>query len=156
MTNYNFTSTDELRTRAKVEIDHVIELQILKTVLNNMDNQSFTDDQLNQIITFFNDQGNIQLLAKGENRIKGYIIGMYLTRYIENTQQDPNSPISYNHIVISKEDVDRHTARVRLQWQQTLRDKFIHKFQHTGSFATFIEKIGMVFSYEFWDNNEKD
>ncbi len=149
MSNYTY-STDELRTRATAEIDHIIELQLLKTALNQMDDRSFKDEEINGIITFFNDLQNLQMLAKGENRMKGFIVGQYIKHYEESTHQERKDKVKYNKKVIAEEVIDGFINRMRNRWTSSIRKQFIEKFTHRGNFGKFIMLVEEVLNYGFW------
>lgn len=80
---YHFNSVDDLlheagRTRNKkhsqkrgFEMDHVVELQLVKAALNQVADRTYNKDSLAEIVDFFNGDRNLRELPGHQNRLKG-------------------------------------------------------------------------------------
>jgi hypothetical protein len=67
----NTFTTDLLRTKKRNHIDHVVELQIVAAALNRIPTTLYTRaNWLEELVDFFNDHHNLQVLNAADNRRK--------------------------------------------------------------------------------------
>jgi hypothetical protein len=74
MVNYRF-QTGELRNRTNSHVDHIIELQLVAAALNKLPNNTYNNDSISNLITFFNDIWNLTIRSADQNRVKKRSIG---------------------------------------------------------------------------------
>ena len=83
MVGFNITKTDVFRTGCNAGLnhaDHVVELQVVKHVLNTYAKGRINDTHLCQIARVFNDGPNIQIISQEENRRKKAAVGEWIRR----------------------------------------------------------------------------
>ena len=105
------------------DVDHVVELQIVKKALNDLVDRNFRyrNDDIKELIHFFNAAPNLQYLDVDVNEKKGEAVG----KYLRGGQLEPYE-VSYIRMIKTK-------------WQQDLRSKL-----NAEGFTDFVSEMNRI------------
>ena len=111
----------EKRPTKSQEMDHILELQIVKRGLNS-DEFQYNEERLKKLINFFNECPNIQVLSKTKNQKKKTAAGLFLK--------------------------GKDLSKVQIRIIRNIREKWVKELRgllkKCGDYADFIRKMNMI------------
>jgi hypothetical protein len=126
--SHRFSTVDDLlheagRTRNKkhsqkrgFEMDHVVELQLVKEALNRY--KPYTSDKLGKLVDFFNESWNLQEVSEDENRSKGQAVSRLLS--------------------------GKSIQRSDVKWIKSVRDQWILHRENLSNFLNFKKAMNEI------------